>query len=476
MQQKGITPDVVERQIDYFRTGFPFLPIVTAAVVGDGITRLTPEETDRLAEVYDREARRLAVVKFVPASGAASRMFKEMYEFVNDGKESDAVRTALNELKKFAFYDELMSLLPAEADERTIVQYIIEKGLRYGKSPKALILFHRYPAGSRTALEEHLCEGALYATSGDGTAHIHFTLSPEHEAGFRALVDRVRGEYERQFGVTYRIDYSQQKPKTDTIAVDLNNEPFREKDGSILFRPGGHGALLENLNDIDADLIFIKTIDNVCPDRMKPTTTLYKKALAGLLLERQTAIFHYLARAEWDEATTEDVAHFAQERLSWAPAPDFPTLSTAERERILRSVLDRPIRVCGMVKNEGEPGGGPFWVQNSDGSLSLQIAESSQIAPEQKGLMQEATHFNPVDLVCGVRNYKGEKYDLTRYVDPQTGFISTKSKDGRELKAQELPGLWNGAMARWNTIFVEVPIETFNPVKTVNDLLRPQHQ
>ena len=481
MRRKGIEPAVVERQIGYFKAGFPFLPVAAAAVSGDGIVQLTPEAVECLEAAYDRAGGTLSVVKFVPASGAASRMFKEMYEFVQQGREASSVKEALAQLEKFAFHDALTEALPAGTDKRTIVENIVEGVLGYGKSPKALILFHRYPDGSRTALEEHLVEGAHYARSGDGVVRIHFTISPEHEKAVRTLVERVLPEYEKRYGVTYEIGYSQQKAKTDTVAVDAENKPFREPDGTVLFRPGGHGALLENLNDIDADLIFIKTVDNVCPDRMKGDTVKYKKALAGYLLELQGRCFDYikLLDGEADEKTLDEIAAFARTHLSWKPTPDFLERLRSEPTEVIKAVrdrLDRPIRVCGMVRNEGEPGGGPFWVKNGDGSLSLQIAESSQIAPEQKHLMREATHFNPVDLVCGVRNAQGEKYDLPRFVDPQTGFISVKSKDGRELKAQELPGLWNGAMARWNTVFVEVPITTFNPVKTVNDLLRPQHQ
>ena len=475
---KGISREQVDSQIAYFKTGFPFLPIERAAVAGDGILRLQPEEVEALTKAYDAKAVNTSIVKFVPASGAASRMFKEMYEFVNEGKESKAVHDALDQLDKFAFYDKLKAALPSDTDDRTTVENIVEGALGYGKSPKALILFHRYPERNRTALEEHLVEGALYAKSGEGRVNIHFTISPEHEKGFRELVEQVLPEYEKRYDVRYNISYSQQKAKTDTIAVDNDNKPFREPDGSILFRPGGHGALLENLNDIEADLIFIKTVDNVCPDRMKPDTVAYKKAIAGCLLDLQSRSFRYLKQLEEeiDDNTLDEMLWFARQGLAWKSAPEFDKMNRNQKKEVLRNLFDRPIRVCGMVKNEGEPGGGPFWVKNSDGSLSLQIAESSQIAPEQKNLMAEATHFNPADLACGVRNYKGEKYDLTRYTDPKTGFISVKSKDGRELKAQELPGLWNGAMARWNTVFVEVPITTFSPVKTVNDLLRPQHQ
>lgn len=478
MSGKGISPAQAEKQIEYFRSGFPYLPIDKAAVAGDGIVRLDLEQTEKYIELYDSYKKGLLVVKFVPASGAASRMFKDMYEFVNEGKKNESVARALEKLEKFAFYDKLKNGLPEQADEKTIVENIVEGTLGYGKAPKALILFHRYTDGSRTALEEHLAEGAMYAASKDGAVHIHFTISPEHEDGFRKLVDEMLSRYEKKHGVKYSISYSQQKPHTDTIAVDLDNEPFREQDGSILFRPGGHGALIENLNDINADLVFIKTIDNVCPDKLKSDTVTYKKALGGLLLKLQSKCFGYLKSmdAGMDEKGLKDAAEFARKELQWQSGSDFDAKTLDEKIKTLQEVLHRPIRVCGMVKNEGEPGGGPFWVRNEDGSLSLQIAESSQIAPEQKILMQKATHFNPVDLVCGVRDYKGKKFDLMRYVDPQTGFISTKSKDGRELKAQELPGLWNGAMANWNTVFVEVPITTFSPVKTVNDLLRPQHQ
>jgi hypothetical protein len=474
---QGKDPQQAEAQLGFLQSGFPFLPVVAAAVPGEGIVRLSAEELERCVSRYEQAAESLSAVKFVPASGAASRMFKEMYEFVQEGRESDSVRQALARLEDFAFHDALMEALPDGADDRTIVADIVEGALGYGRSPKALILFHRYPEGPRTALEEHLVEGALYARSGGGVVRIHFTISPEHETAVRRLVERVLPEYEKRYGVKYEIGYSQQKAKTDTIAADAAGQPFRLADGRILFRPGGHGALLDNLNDIDADLVFIKTVDNVGPDRLKADTVTCKKALAGCLLDLQARCFALLDRLDGDpdEQTIRDALDFAQNRLQWRPAAETDNAGQ-ELIQTLRERLDRPIRVCGMVKNEGEPGGGPFWVANADRSLSLQIAESSQIAPEQKHLTGEATHFNPVDLVCGLRDRRGVKYELARFVDPLTGFVSIKSKDGRELKALELPGLWNGAMARWNTVFVEVPITTFNPVKTVNDLLRPQHQ
>ena len=329
-----------------------------------------------------------------------------------------------------------------------------------------------------------MVEGALYAKDNNGNVKLHFTVSPEHQQGFERLLAEVKPVYEKESGVTLDVTFSQQKPSTDTIAVDIQNEPFREKDGSLVFRPGGHGALIENLNDLEADIIFIKNIDNVVPDRLKQPTVEYKKAIAGVLLKNLEQLFFYQKELNekhpvaLDHAFLAAAAAFMENTLNTKPAENQYYTEKEELYHYLKEKYNRPLRVCGMVKNEGEPGGGPFWAKNSDGTVSLQVAESSQIDPgsvQQQTLAKHATHFNPVDLVCAVKNYKGEKYDLTRFTDPATGFISIKSKDGKELKAQELPGLWNGAMSNWNTLFVEVPIETFNPVKTVNDLLREQH-
>ncbi|MDR2937023.1 MAG: DUF4301 family protein [Rikenellaceae bacterium] len=478
LEGKGIGADQVEQMLKNFRQGFPYLPITAAAVASDGIRRFPASEVESRAIHYDQAAKGLTVEKFVPASGAATRMFKDFFEFVADGKPSKCVDDSLKHLSQFAFYDELKKYVAEDARPREVIAAIVGKGLGYGSLPKGLLLFHRYGDGNRTALEEHLAEGAMYASSGDGTVRIHFTVSPEHQAGFEQLVERVRPVYEKKFGVKYLIAYSQQKPSTDTLAADMHNEPFREADGTLLFRPGGHGALIENLDEIDADVIFVKNIDNVVPDHRKGDTVLWKKAIADLLLDVRDKSFAYLRKldAGADDALLAEIEKLVAADLSYKLPADFSKRPAAERAAALHDRLDRPIRVCGMVKNEGEPGGGPFWVAEPDGARSLQIAESSQIAPEQAGLMREATHFNPVDLVCLVKDYKGKMFDLKKYVDPQTGFISVKSKNGRELKAQELPGLWNGAMARWNTLFVEVPVSTFNPVKSVADLLRPQHQ
>lgn len=341
--------------------------------------------------------------------------------------------------------------------------------------------FHRYADGVRTPLEEHLVEGALYAAGKSGDVFVHFTVSTEHRELFQQLVDSKAAEYASRYGVNYHISFSEQKPSTDTIAADMENKPFRDKDGKLLFRPGGHGALIENLNDLDADVVFIKNIDNVVPDRLKEDTVTYKKLLAGVLVTLQQQAFEYLKLLDsgsYRHDELENIIRFVQQQLHCRRA-DLKDLEDADLVIYLRKKLNRPMRVCGMVKNVGEPGGGPFLAYNPDGTVSLQILESSQIDmkdPEKKAMFEKGTHFNPVDLVCAVRDYQGKKFNLLDYVDKATGFISYKSKNGKDLKALELPGLWNGSMSDWNTVFVEVPLSTFNPVKTVNDLLREQHQ
>jgi len=374
----------------------------------------------------------------------------------------------------------IQELMASGEYKKILENLLFDKGLNYGHLPKGLLLFHQYPEGARTALEEHLVEGALYACNTTKQVHIHFTVSPEHQKEFLQTAEAKAPEYERRLEVKYHIGFSIQKSSTDTIAADSKNQPFRD-DGRLLFRPGGHGALIENLNDISADVVFIKNIDNVVPDSFKPLTVHYKKLLGGMLIHFQRKIFNYLHRIDsgkYNHQELIEMLYFLQNDLC-IKNPETKLLEDAELALYIKSKLNRPLRVCGMVKNQGEPGGGPFLTVNSDGTISLQILESSQIDlknPAMKQLYEKGTHFNPVDLVCGLRNYKGEKFDLTRYVDKNAGFISIKSKNGKELKALELPGLWNGAMSDWNTIFVEVPIETFNPVKTVNDLLRPEHQ
>lgn len=468
MEEHGLTPAAFETQLKNFREGFPFLPVTRAASCGDGIRVLDAAGIEQAAARYDRAKESLRVVKFVPASGAATRMFKDLFEFVREGRRTAVVGELLANRRRFAFWPELRTIVGDDADELRTVENIVAEGLRYGETPKGLVSFHRYGDEVRKAVEEHLVEGAQYAAAG-GEVKIHFTVSPEHLTRFEALLAEKIPGYESRFGVKYRISFSVQDPSTDTLAVNPDCTPFRRADGRLLFRPAGHGALIGNLGKIDADIVFVKNIDNVTTDARRGDTVLYKKALAGVLLALQERIFEYLMALEVPGAELEPIAAFIENELCVKLPKDYGTA-------LLRQVLDRPIRVCGMVRNEGEPGGGPFWVTGADGLETLQIAESNQIAPEKRELMRLATHFNPVDLVCSFRTSKGGRFDLQEFVDPATGFISRKSDGGRELLAQELPGLWNGAMARWNTVFVEVPITTFSPVKVVTDLLRPEHQ
>lgn len=492
LKSKGVSVKQIEEQLACFKNGFPYLPVQASASVEKGILSIPENEQSVYLDIWNTYLKGdKTIVKFVPASGAASRMFKDLFEYM-DAPETPFPKTFFENIHRFAFYDQLQAVcvknekqtideLIANGGYKKILQMLLsDQGLNYGQLPKGLLLFHLYLEGARTAMEEHLVEGALYACNAAKQVHIHFTVSPEHRELFRQTAEAKTPVYERQLGVNYHIDFSEQKPSTDTIAADSENQPFRDN-GELLFRPGGHGALIENLNDISADVVFIKNIDNVVPDDFKPTTVHYKKLLAGVLVHYQQKIFDYLNRIDsgkYDHKELMEMLYFLQKELC-IKNMETKMLEDAELVLYIKSKLNRPLRVCGMVRNQGEPGGGPFLTVNSDGTIALQILESSQIDlknPKMKQLFDHGTHFNPVDLVCALRNYKGKKFDLTRYVDKNTGFISLKSKNGKELKALELPGLWNGAMSDWNTVFVETPVETFNPVKTVTDLLRPEHQ
>ena len=497
ISERGITPAMVEHQLEQIKDGFPFLKIEAAAAVDNGIFKPTDEQRDKYVAdwaKYSEEGHK--VVKFVPASGAASRMFKNLFAFLT--ADYDVPTTAFEKeffenIKRFAFKHELCGKckenndgacvcdLTKAGNYKEVVANLLEaKGLNYGQLPKGLLLFHSYEDGPRTPMEEHLVEAALYASS-NGEANIHFTVSHDHLELFKKKVKEKKAYYEKKYNVHFNISFSEQKPSTDTIAANPDNTPFRNEDGSLLFRPGGHGALIENLNEIDADVVFIKNIDNVVPDRIKDETVLYKKLIAGILVDTQKKAFEYLRlieSGEYTHAQVEEMIRFVQQTLC-CRKQDIKELEDADLIIYLKNKLNRPMRVCGVVKNVGEPGGGPFLCYNADGTVSAQILESSQIDTnneEYVKMFKEGTHFNPVDLVCATKDYKGNKFNLPDYVDHSTGFISSKSKNGKELKALELPGLWNGAMSDWNTIFVEVPIGTFNPVKTVNDLLREQHQ
>lgn len=494
---KGISADTVKAQLTQFETGFPFLKLAGSATVGHGITRLTPELETRAT---DRWQKYLAdggeVTKFVPASGAASRMFKALFSFV-DGPDSQPtagspVAELIDRISEAPFIAELdaactrlhgkdSAALIADKRAKDVIAAIIRpEGMNYGQLPKALLTFHRYADGTRTSLEEQLAEGAQTAAV-DGKVRLHFTVSADHRKLFEDKIAEVLPDVKARTGLEYEISLSVQKPSTDTVAATQDNSLFRDDNGHLVFRPSGHGALIENLNDIDSAVVFIKNIDNVVPDSRRDDTVKYKQVLGGTLILLHDRIGKYLGIIDSKTYTANDLAEmkkFMNETLSISDT-HADNLSGDGLAAYLRSKFDRPLRVCGMVRNEGEPGGGPFIAYNRDGSASPQILESTQIDPaseEAVAMMKKATHFNPVDLVCYIKRHDGSRYNLPGYVDPATGFISSKSFAGRELKALELPGLWNGAMSDWTTVFVEVPPTTFNPVKTVNDLLRPAHQ
>lgn len=502
----GLSEEKVLAQIQHFETGFPFINLQAAAIAGNGILRLEAEEIERLSDYYDSVSADLKIIKFVPASGAATRMFSHLHAFLDEAgrqpgttaallqeEKHKAVKTFFTLLPQFPFFRDLEKVMKQhghevaacrqEQDVACIITFLLNaEGLGYSGLPKALIPFHHYETSVRTAAEEHLVEGAMYCSNEQGEVRLHFTLSPEHIKPFEELMQQAVPMFEKRFGVHYHISHSVQDPATDTLAVDLDNAPFHDANGHLVFRPAGHGALLHNLNQLEADLIFIKNIDNLVPDRLKDETVRYKKVIAGLLLEVQERIFGCLASlndANLTEEELSEIRDFCRTELLLGFPDDFDTMDKMERIDLLYGYLNRPIRVCGMVVNEGEPGGGPFWVLDNDGVARLQIVESSQVNVSDAGqasIFKSSTHFNPVDLACSTRDYRGDKFNLEDFTDPETGFISIKSKDGKPLKAQELPGLWNGAMADWLTLFVEVPAITFNPVKTVNDLLRPNHQ
>ncbi len=498
IEKHGLTQEKVNQQIDAFKNGFPPAKLTAPALEGDGLLKMDDAQVTAAMRAYDEGLGDLGIVKFVPASGAATRMFKKLFAFVSDYKGTDedyqqlvadqgkgSIFEFFKNIEQFAFYEELAekykalhgkSLQEAQLSREyvSIINTLLNaEGLDYGSLPKGLLSFHRDTDSVRTPVEEHVVEGCQYAKQSNKTVAIHFTVSPEHMDAFKSHVESIRQSYESTFDCQLDISYSVQNPGTDTIAVDLDNEPFRNADGSLLFRPAGHGALLENLDSIKTDIIFLKNIDNVVPDRLKDQTIQYKKVIGGILLQLQEKVFGYLGEIDsMDDSKLSEVAQFIESDLGYKFG------GSCSRED-LKAVLNRPIRVCGVVKSEGDPGGGPFWVADEQGNVSLQIVETAQINlddPGQKQIFNSATHFNPVDVVCAVKDHQGQSFNLMNHFDPQAGFVTEKSKDGRALKAQELPGLWNGSMAHWNTIFVEVPVITFNPVKTVNDLLKEQHQ
>ncbi len=495
--KKGISEADVEAQLNRFVTGFPYLKIKDSARVGAGIFRLSDKDIDAALERWHEYLGHGGeVCKFVPASGAASRMFKALFEYADGGTDELAEGTPVAKLiasiDKLPFLPELgeaclklygkkLDELLAEGRNRDVIRAIVSsEGMNYGGLPKGLLKFHSYPEGSRTPIEEHLTEGAQTAANSKGIVNLHFTVSANHRKLFEEKLAEVIPATEARTGVKFNVSLSEQKPSTDTIAVNPDNTPFLE-DGKLLFRPGGHGALIRNLGDIDSAVVFIKNIDNVVPDSRRADTIRYKEVLGGLLLQVHDQIEEDLQALEEKVYTPADLRRMAEYLRDVLNITDarLDDMKDDEVVEYLKAKYNRPLRVCGMVRNEGEPGGGPFLAYNPDGSASPQILESNQVDlsnPEYKKMMSEATHFNPVDLVCYIKDIHGRKFDLPLYADPATGFISSKSSHGKELRAMELPGLWNGAMSDWNTVFVEVPVSTFNPVKTVNDLLRPAHQ
>lgn len=496
IQSEGLTPEEVRRQIEVFKKGIVPVRISRPCSVSDGIDALSEEQGAGCSAIHDRESLRGRMIKFVPASGAATRMFESWYRYLNQGKFNlpDEETLFLNTLSRYPFYSDLSDVIAKKGgsiealiqnnDGLDIISYIItEKGMDYGRLPKCLIKFHRYENGSsRTPLEEHLVEAALYTRDASGACRLHFTVPEAHKDAITRYLEEAKAVYERAFGVHYRIGLSVQLPSTNTIAVNMENYPFRDENGRLTFRPGGHGALLANLQKTAGDIVFVKNVDNVAPDRLKPVTVRFKKMISGYLISLQEEMFEYLRALSEGKVNAADIApivEFCEKKLHLIFPAEFKNYLPQEKCDFLYNKLNRPVRVCGMVKNEGEPGGGPFWVEEGDGTQYLQIIEAFQIdhqSESQRSLWLSGTYFNPVDLVCGLKDFRGNAFDLNRFVDNNTMCIAQKSEKGKTIKALERPGLWNGAMSFWNTVFVETPIETFNPVKVIDDLLRPSHQ
>lgn len=502
---KGLTVNKINKQIELFKTGLPFINLESAATIQNGILQLSESEKQAYINLFDSKRNNHSIIKFVPASGAATRMFKSFFSFIEDyNPNQETVNAYINRtkesllavffvgLEKLPFYNivlnKIKDIYPDYYQSSTDMQrYMFVKTmldpdkLNFGFYPKGLLPFHKYKEHIATAFEEHLFEAALYAST-NNKAHLHYTISEKYKDIFDDEFKKIQTIVERKTNTRFEISFSYQKEATDTIAVTEDNQPFRLEDGSLLFRPSGHGALLSNLNDLDADIIFIKNIDNVVVFKYENDVSEYKKMLAGILMDIQSQAFEYLRLLESQtisENTIVEIANFLSNKMNVVISSEFEKYAKEYQIDYLRDKLNRPIRVCGMVKNEGEPGGGPFWVKDESGQVSLQIVESAQINKKdkhQKDILKNATHFNPVDLVCGIKDYQGNPFNLETFIDHKTAFITMKTKTGKDLKALELPGLWNGSMANWNTIFVEVPLITFNPVKTVTDLLKPTHQ
>ncbi|WP_281235396.1 DUF4301 family protein [Flavobacterium gelatinilyticum] len=500
----GISSENILKQLEIFKNGIAKSNLISPATIGNGILSLSEKDFEEKAAFFDVQKEELKIKKFVPASGAATRMYKFLTAFLNDFDiQKETINAYINRKKdkelaifiigmeKFPFFDAVDKKLREiysdfESLERDYKNYYFIKTLlssdyfNSANKPKAVLPFHQYKDHIANPIEEHLNECVHYATS-KNVSNLHFTVSEIHQDLFENAVNEIRGKIEKPSGVAIDITYSYQNKSTDSINVDAKNKLVRDKKGTLVFRPGGHGALIENLDILDADVIFIKNIDNVIQNHIDQIT-LYKKALGGILIAIQQKTFAYLREIEEQEVNEESllqIIEFLKQKLHIELGKDFNKFTFENKIIKIKELLDRPIRVCGMVRNEGEPGGGPFWIMNGKGEISLQIVETSQVDltnKKQLEILETATHFNPVDLVCGIKNYKGEKFDLKEFVDHESGFIVEKSVEGKPVRSYELPGLWNGSMADWLTVFVAVPLITFNPVKTVNDLLKPAHQ
>lgn len=500
--------DLIIDQIGIFEKGIPHLKLLKPCLIGDGIKVISEDEQKKYINLFLHALDEGRAIKFVPASGAATRMFKKQLSVLinnsevtlknlkDDARKGDedsiAALEFIENIHLFAFYDGLKALsakqgkelnrLISDGEVSALIRMVAaEEGLNYSNLPKGSILFHSYPEGPRTAFEEHLVEAMNYSAGKDKVVKVHFTISPELEKDVKELFNSLIEKYSVE-GWRFDIGFSFQSPSSDTISVTSENKPFRDEDGKIVFRPGGHGALLKNLNNLKADIILIKNIDNIVPDYLKVETYKYKKILGGYLIDLQENIFSLLRK--WDEVGSDeifinDVVKFIKTAFGISLTQNIASKNLTEKRKYLFNFLNRPIRVCGMVKKEGHPGGGPFWVIDKAGNISKQVVETAQVDLNDKSqskILDEATHFSPVDFVCGVKDYKGDHFNLQKFSNPETGLITKKSKDGKELKALELPGLWNGGMYYWLTVFVEVPKITFNPVKEINDLLKPEHQ
>ncbi len=493
LKQKGIALEEILRQISMFKNGIEPIKLVEPATPANGgVKVLKDREIEYYIQIFEEFRSNRVIYKFTPASGAATRMFKKLYQFLESDDmepQDEELKDFFANLQKLAFYHDLENackklyghnikkLLKLKEYKKIVTALLDEQGLGYGQKPKALIKFHKYKDRSRTSMEEHLVEAFSYAVGRDNSLELHFTVSPEHKSEFEAHARELLNVYDEK-NEKINFSFSVQKPSTDTIAVDMNNMPFRKEDGNLLFRPGGHGALIYNLNDIDSDLIFVKNIDNVAPDRMKLDTEMYFKALAGYLITLKNKIDAYneILETGVEQEDLDDIYEFIENVLMIKPKKKLKKFE--DKIEFARKILNRPLRVAGMVKNLGQEGGGPFLVEY-DEFISPQIVEKSQIDltnPHYKELLKKSTHFNPTFMVLSVKDYKGNKFNLLDFVDEKASFITIKNYHGHDIKALERPGLWNGAMAFWNTVFVQVPLTVFNPVKTVFDLLKPNHQ